>query len=688
MSLRSKVKLTREESAFFLVGDPDSEIEINNPFVGRTEEEIADPVAFYCKQMLKPENFYFTCKYILNAQPAPFQLAIIKELWDRPFPMLIASRGGGKSWVLALYSVLKAFLNQGCTVILVGAVFRQAKYIFEYCERIYNNAPILRELTNSDDRQGVYRDQDRHTLHIGQSKIVAIPMGDGTTIRGMRANVVVADEFAFLNADVYETVVEGFTATNQDPITQMRKSAMFDIMVKAGEITDAQRRLLEDEAGNQSIIAGTAEFQMNHFYDYWRKYVGTIRSRGNEVKLREAMRGKDMLEGYDWRDFSVIRIPHDLIPRGLLAAKTIARAKATLTEANFLKEYAACFPRDSQGYFPRSLLESCTTKLPIETPLSGRVQFNASLKGYVDRNYVIGVDPASESDNFAIVVLECWPDHRRILYSWVTKRKKHKQNFEDGKTDEYDYWAYCSRKLRTLMQLYPNVTRIGIDKQGGGIAILEALGRPENLKPGEIPIYPIPDPDPKKYKMTDGMPGLHIVEEINFSKEDWRMQANQGMKFDFETKTLLFPYFDPSMVVEAMYQDQHRKTKNSNLTYESLEECILDIEELKDELTTIIQTSTETGKDKWSTPEIKLEGGKKGRLTKDRYSALLIANMIARQAAQAPPPPDYDNIGAGVAHTMYRRDKPSGQDKLYTGNEWYDQGMKAIFQAQENLMGY
>ena len=37
--------------------------------------------------MSKPENFWFTCKYLLNVDLLPFQLCILQELWNRKFPM-------------------------------------------------------------------------------------------------------------------------------------------------------------------------------------------------------------------------------------------------------------------------------------------------------------------------------------------------------------------------------------------------------------------------------------------------------------------------------------------------------------------------------------------------------------------------------------------------------------------------
>ncbi len=59
---------------------------------------------------------------------------------------------------------------------------------------------------------------------------------------------------------------------------------------------------------------------------------------------------------------------------------------------------------------------------------------------------------------------------------------------------------------------------------------------------------------------------------------------------------------------------------------------MLEIEELKKELTTIIKQQTPTGKERWDTPDgfsnLKLNTG--NRFRKDRFSALLLANSIAR----------------------------------------------------------
>ena len=62
------------------------------------------------------------------------------------------------------------------------------------------------------------------------------------------------------------------------------------------------------------------------------------------------------------------------------------------------------------------------------------------------------------------------------------------------------------------MKVFP-AEIIGIDKQGGGVAIEEALHDPDKLQPGEHLLWPIIDP--KKDKDTDIEPGLHILNWYN-----------------------------------------------------------------------------------------------------------------------------------------------------------------------------
>ena len=141
------------------------------------------------------------------------------------------------------------------------------------------------------------------------------------------------------------------------------------------------------------------------------------------------------------------------------------------------------------------------------------------------------------------------------------------------------------------MKVFP-CQEIALDAQGGGIAIIEALHDKDKIREGELPIWPTIDD--KKEKDTDGEPGLHIVEMVQFAKADWVAEANHGLRKDFEDKTVLFPYFDSATLGLAVSDD-----KLKNRIYDTLEDCVMEIEELKDELSMIIMTQTTSGRDKW-----------------------------------------------------------------------------------------
>ena len=297
---------------------------------------------------------------------------------------------------------------------------------------------------------------------------------------------------------------------------------------------------------------------------------------------------------------------------------------------------------------------------------------SATIRGNPNKQYIYGIDPASEKDNFSIVILEVHPDHSRIVYCWTTNRNNFKDRQKTGLINDHDFYGFCSRKIRNLMKSFPPI-RIGIDAQGGGVAIEEALHDPSKLENGEQLIWPIIDYD--KSKDTDTQQGLHILEMIQFAKAEWTAQANHGLRKDLEDKVLLFPRFD-NLTLGLTLEQEGRDILATDLTtpiYDSLSECILEIEELKNELTTIVMSRTGTGagsRDRWDTPEFKTSNGKKGRLRKDRYSSLVIANMLARQMSRTLNTPEYNVIGDNLRNMQYNK-KEVG---LYKGPEWFTSG--------------
>lgn len=670
------------ENRWLNLGDT-SRIAVTNPFDTRTQEDIDNPHIFLLNLMRQPENFGYTCKTLFDKTLAPFQIAILRELWVRPFPMLLASRGAGKSWIVAVYAMLRALFNQGSKIVIVGAAFRQAKVVFDYCQDLWEKGHVYRSIAGDDRAFGPRRDVDRCSLRVGDSIIIALPIGDGSKIRGQRANIIISDEFASLPKEIFETVVRGFAAVSLDPVAQYQRRMRDEALKDLGLWTEAHEAIREETLlSNQTIISGTAYYAFNHFYEYWKQYKAIVESKGDPKKVADIF-GGTIPDGFNYRDYSVIRIPVKMLPPNFMDEKSIAQAKATIHIGTYQMEYAAIFATDSNGFFKRSIIEQCVVGRdhnPIAQPSCGEVRFQAVLRGQPGREYIIAADPASEKDNFSIVVLECWPDHRRIVHCWTTTRARYKAKVRKGLTKEGDFYGYAARRIRELRHLFP-ASRIAIDTQGGGIAVIEALQDKDKLLPGERPFYPYIDPeDPKD---TDGLAGEHILELINFAKAEWVSLANHGMKKDFEDKALLFPEFDTALLAISFEQDKASgrvKVSNEDASieklYDTLEDVMLEIEDLKDELATIVHTQTGTSlRDRWDTPETKLAGGKKGRLRKDRYSALLMANMVGRTMQRTVVQPEYQPTGSFAQNYVSSKDR--GSQSMWIGPDWWVAGANA-----------
>lgn len=652
------------DDAWLGLGDLNKLVIPNNPMIGRSEIDIENPDLHLMRLMKNPEYFGFTAKMLFNIELHPIQVAILQEFWNRPFPMFIASRGFGKSFLLALYATLKCIFVPSTKIVIVGSAFRQSKIIFEYMENLWRHSPILRSIFSGND-DGPRRDVDRCTMRLGDSWAIAIPLGTGDKIRGLRAHIIIADEFASISPEIYETVVSGFAAVSASPIQNVKAEAKKKAMIEQG-LWSEELESLQVQKSNQAIISGTADYSFKHFAQYWRRYKTIIESQGDPDKLAQIFNG-EVPENFSWKDYSIVRIPYELIPKGFMDDKQVARAKATIHSGIYNMEYAACFTADSDGFFKRSLIENCTTK--DSNPIIGKdgpILFDPTVKGDQNKKYIMGVDPASEQDNFSIVVLEVHPDHRRIVYCWTTNRNNFKERQKIGLVKEHDFYGFCARKIRNLMNTFPCLV-IGMDAQGGGVAVEEALHDPTKLQDGEQLIWPVVDYD--KPKDTDSQVGEHILELVQFAKADWVAQANHGLRKDFEDKVTIFPRFD-SLSIGLALESEGKDILEADLNplYDSLSECIVEIEELKNELTTIVmtQTSQSSGaRDRWDTPDLKTPNGKKGKLRKDRYSALIIANMIARQISNKLSPAQYDIIGGDTRNIV------ANKDKMYKGPSWF-----------------
>jgi len=197
---------------------------------------------------------------------------------------------------------------------------------------------------------------------------------------------------------------------------------------------------------------------------------------------------------------------------------------------------------------------------------------------------------------------------------------------------------------------------------------MEGLHDKDKIQDGELPIWPVIDDD--KPKDTDGEQGLHILEMCQFAKHEWLAEANHGMRKDFEDKALLFPRFDSISLGISNAEDALK-----GRMFDTLEQCVMEIEELKDELAMIQMTQTASGRDKWDTPETVVGTGKKGKQRKDRYSSLLMANMAARIIDRTPEQAEYNFYGGFATGTKAKNKEKT----MYSGPSWFTNSMKDVY---------
>ena len=806
--------------------------------------------------MTQPDYFYFLIKYILNIESYPLQVLVIRELFQYRFPILLGSRGFGKSFSLAVYILLRMILVPDTKCVITAAGFRQAKVVFDYMETIWKKSEVLRSCFKGGS--GPTHGTDVWTFRLGNSITYALPVGpDGSKVRGYRANCLdgntliettsglikikdykdeelfsigglpekpssfyrteltdlyrlttkrgyslkfskvhqlwanrdgadqwivakdlkegdsiyldnlsyfpsdclvydddtimdesylfyggpinlsslaapevpfyilksprrivkrylslllgtkwlgatyktkhrtkvdqlavlllkfnylveitqlesgcfqltvdsahngvtnptdqfdslqlvdqdylydfvmgeshsylgggflnhnclIGEEFAASNRQVFEEVMSGFLSVASSPIEQIKETAKLSTYKKLSIPIPKSNGI--EITQNQLILSGTAYYKINHFYQYFLKWRDIIRSKSNPKLLESLFENQEDRDAINPDDYSIIRIPIELVTAGYMDMAQINRIKASTTKDVFLREYNAVFSNDSDGFYRKQLIDSCTVE-DLEDPKA----FSPRLYGDKTKKHIFGVDPAYEGDNFAIIVLEMDGPTRKVVYCWTTQASDHKQRLLSGTITENDYFHYCARKIRDLMKRFP-CEYIALDKHGGGSAVMEAFMDKTKLYPDELPILPTIEAT-EGTKETDIMEGLHIIKVIKPTSE-WNSEANYGLKKDMEDKTIRFPFNDAISYSLAEFYDE--SLGDNKTLYDTLDDCIFDIEELKKELTTITISETSMGREKFDTPTIKKGINQKGRLKKDRYSALLMANWVAR----------------------------------------------------------
>jgi hypothetical protein len=571
----------------------------------------------------------------------PFQCVMLKMLWEKKFPMIISARGSGKSFLIAVFALLKAILIPGSKIVIVGAGFRQSKVVFGYIDEIVKMSPIIQEILGGMRLNRVKYNADKVSLkfHINNSEIVGLPLGDGSKIRGFRATTLCADETASINEQVFDVAVSPFLAVKADPARSAKIEQTIKRLYRLGapeNVLDFVRK--NQTPGNQLVLSGTASYEFNHFYRRYSVYKMFAQSRGKSEIIKAALdvqnqNNKTAFSASDiarycrtWHEYAIFQLPYHAIPGGFMDEDMIAQHRATLSPVAFAQEYECKFAKDTFGFFPRSLIEAATPN--PQSP--DRVDYQ--VMGKPNGVYVMGVDPARHNDNFAITILYLDGVKAKTVYA------------ESWNRVEY---TKCMRRIRELCKLF-NIVYIAMDQGGGGDHIADLLANADYLEEDDYPITTI---DKDDHKLIPNR--VDLIELVNF--HTWSKEANHALRADIQTKRLLFPSIideervikETMMTLESKRDKKHAppldeeqiKMQVVDLLHGTLDHqdkiltlgVVREIEGMIDELCTIELQVTEHGTERFGLPKLDDQPEGLDIRRRDRYSALLLAAYAARK---------------------------------------------------------
>jgi len=422
---------------------------------------------------------------LLRVKLSSIQKVVLRSMWFRDYVMAIMCRGAGKTFMLGVFSCLKALLYPGHRVGLLAPTFRQSKYIFDECDKLYHRSPIMqaaceRKPTSASDNCYI---RFKSVGAKNPSMIQAIPLGDGTKIRGSRFYTILCDEFPHIPSDIFNMVIRPMAATIADPMENVEKVARQKELLEKGLIT--QEEIDQDTVTNQIIITSSGYFTFNHMYKLYCAYKEEM-SNGNSK-------------------YAVYRVPFTLLPEGFLDKKSIEAAQREMSSLEFRMEYEAAFIPDTDAFYKASLLEACSN-----------TGFSTRVAGEAGKSYCLGVDPARSEDSFAICVAELGVPSKIVHAVEIQKMP----------------FPKMAELIEDLCDAF-NVQSIYMDAGGGGLAIKDILA--ENNRGHRAGA--ILDPDDEVHQIKSGR---HILTMCNFGT-DFISESNFVALRLLEHRDLLFP---------------------------------------------------------------------------------------------------------------------------------------------------
>lgn len=557
-------------------------------------------------------NVTFTTNLISGVDLFPFQHMAIKGMLETDYFLGIWSRGMSKSFSTAIYAFLDAIFNQGVQIGILAATFRQSKMIFEKIEDIARKpeAQFLSQCITKKSKKN-----DQWTLEIGESKIIALPLGDGSKLRGFRFHRIIIDEFLLMPEQIYNEVILPFLSVVQNPTERERVAKLEDQLIAKGKMKEEDRQLWP---ANKLIALSSASYKFEYLYKVYETF---------EDLIINAKEHKD-----DHANRIIMHFSYDVAPKALYDQNLINQSKQTMSQSQFDREFNAIFTDDSSGFFKTSTMAACTIKDGEDPCLE--------IKGDRDSKYLLAFDPSwaesESSDDFAIHVFKLNDTTKTgtLVHSYAMPGLK--------MNDHINYFHYLLTNF--------NIVAI-VGDYGGGVQFLQGANASQQFNESKINIKEITTnfDDLENYQeaLREAKSQYNVDNKticvLRKPTSDWIRRANELLQANFDHKKIWFG----SRPLDKNYHLQIKKNtpvedlkfmpnqkeilgNNKPTTIDFIDHQYDMVNYTKNQCAIIQVTSSPQGSQTFGLPlNLRRQTGP-GKARKDSYSALVLGNWMIK----------------------------------------------------------
>ena len=177
-------------------------------------ERLMEGVAYWASYYR--ENPQIFAKEYLNIDLKPFQKMLLYQFMHNNFNMYIAARSQGKTYLLALYCVIRCILYPGTKIVICSGIKNQAIEVIRKVDDDFMKLHSWGSANLSMEISYISTSANNPEILFRNGSFMRVVTANDNS-RGQRANVIFVDEFRQVDEKVLKAVIKEFNGTERQP---------------------------------------------------------------------------------------------------------------------------------------------------------------------------------------------------------------------------------------------------------------------------------------------------------------------------------------------------------------------------------------------------------------------------------------------------------------------------------------